>query len=93
MSLTITLNPATLAALSAEASARNATCEQVISDVIENYFAVSQSPDPEYDAWFRRMYEAGIAAYERGDFKTNEEVEREAQARRAKIRAKIASQQ
>lgn len=90
MSLTISLNPATLTALSEEASARNTTCEQVVCEMVEGYFYKSSSPNPEYDAWFRAKYEEGIAAYERGDYRTNEEVEREARIRRARIKAKIA---
>lgn len=93
MSLTISLNPATLTVLSEEASARNTTCEQVVCEMIEAYFHKPTSPTPEYDAWFKAKYEEGKAAYARGDFRTNEEVEREAQLRRAKLKARIASVQ
>lgn len=93
MSLTITLNPTTLNALSVEASARNTTCEQVVCEVVEGYFCTPQSPNPEYEAWFKAKHEEGKAAYARGDFRTNEEVEREAELRRAKLKARIASVQ
>lgn len=93
MSLTITLNPATLTALSEEASARNTTCEQVVREMVEGYFYKPASSNPEYDAWFKAKYEEGKAAYARGDFRTNEEVEREAALRRAKLKARIVSVQ
>lgn len=89
MSLTISLNPTTLTALSEEASARNATCEQVVSELIENYFGRPKSPSPEYDAWFKAKYEEGIAAYERGEVCTHADVQRDMAERRKILLARI----
>ena len=89
MSLTISLSPATLTALSAEASARNTTCEQVVCEVVEGYFYTPQSPNPEYEAWFKAKYEEGKAAYERGDVCSHEEVQRDMAERRKRYFARL----
>lgn len=91
MTLTITVSQATLDALTEEAAARNTTCENVASIMLEDCFNPAQSSDTDYNAWFRAKYEAGMAAYERGDFVSNEEVERKAQARRSRLLARIAA--
>ena len=89
MSLTITLNPATLTALSEEASARNTTCEQVVREMVEGYFYKPTSSNPEYDAWFKAKYEEGKAAYARGDICSHEEVQRDMAERRTRYFARL----
>lgn len=91
MSLTITFEPAMLAELEAEASAREVSCEQLVSEAVEDYLQRPKSPSPEYDAFFRKKYEKGIADYKAGRIRTNEEVEKEARLRREKLREMIAA--
>lgn len=50
-------------------------------------FTRPQSPDSEYDAWFRARYEEGIAAYEVGDVCSHEEIRRDMAERRQKYLA------
>lgn len=89
MSLTISLDTTTLDALSKEAAARNTTCEQMAREMIEEYFDMSQSPGPEYDAWFRAKYEEGIAAYKRGDICSHEDVQADMAERRKRFMARL----
>lgn len=89
MSLTISLNPATLTALSEEASARNTTCEQVVREMVEGYFYKPANPNPEYDVWFRAKYEEGKAAHERGDVCSHEEVQRDMAERKKRYLARM----
>lgn len=91
MTLTITVSQATLDALAEEAAARNTTCEHVASTILEGCFTPAHSSDPDYNAWFKAKYEAGMAAYERGEIVSNEEVERKAETRRARLLARIAA--
>ena len=93
MSITISFDPAMQAEPEAEASSREISCEQVVCEAVGDYLQRAKYAHPEYDAWFKAKYEEGKAAYARGDFRTNEEVEREAALRRAKLKARIVSVQ
>lgn len=82
MSLThISLDEATLAELDATSTAITFSRETALKEAIRNY--------SEYDRWFRAKVEEGRRAYFAGDVCSSEDVEREAQLRRAEILAKI----
>ena len=91
MNLTIAFDPAMQAELEAEASAREIPCEQVVCEAVEEYLQRPRSQNLEYDAFFLQKYEEGMADYKAGRITTNEEVEREAQILREKLKAMIAT--
>lgn len=77
MSLTITFEPAILAELEAEASARAISCEQIVCEAVEDYLHRANSSSPEYEAWFKVCYEEGKAAFERGEICSHEAVKQD----------------
>lgn len=91
MSLIIRLSPAAQVALEAEASARNQSYEETASDLIDSFFLLHGVREEGYDAWFRAKVEEGLDAARNGMFASDEEVERRAQERRARLKAKIDS--
>lgn len=71
------------------AKARDRTGAQLLRDFMRG--VVNQQQDAaEYDAWFRREVEAGIAEADAGDLVPAEEVETEAAAWHAKTLRKLA---
>lgn len=93
MSMTISFDPAMQAELEAEASARGISCEQVVREAVEGYFQRPKSVNPEYELFFRQKYEEGMADYEAGRIRTNDEVEKEARLRRERLKSMIAARQ
>ena len=93
MNLTIAFDPAMQAELEAEAAAREIPCEQVVCEAVGEYLQRLKSPSPEYDAFFFKKFEEGMADYKAGRIRTNDEVEKEAQIRREKLRDMIAARQ
>lgn len=89
MDMTISLDPGIMEALAEEAAARNSSCEQVVRDLLEDYFTGPKSFDPDYEAFFRAKVNAGRKDIEEGRIFTNEEVEAEAGIRRERLLAKI----
>jgi predicted transcriptional regulator len=72
----------------AAAKARDRTGAQLLRDFMRDYVRQQQEAAA-HGAWFRREVQMGIAAANSGDVASNEEVEAEAAAWRAKTRKKM----
>jgi predicted transcriptional regulator len=66
------------------------TAAQLLRDFMRQYVRKSDD-EAAYDAWFIAEVERGIAEADAGDLIPHEEVEAEAEARRAQLRRRIAS--
>ena len=66
------------------------TAAQLIRDFMRDYVR-GKEEQAAYDAWFIAEVEKGIAEADAGDVVPHEEVEAEAEARRAELRRRIAS--
>lgn len=93
MNLTIQLSPATQLALEAEASARNQSYEETASNLINAFFLLHGVREEGYDAWFRAKVEEGLEAARKGQFVSDEEMARRAQARRNRLLGKAQTRQ
>lgn len=89
MSLTVTLDQEILNALEEEATARSIPCEQIIREAVEERYSLASAANPEYEAWFRAMYEEGKAAYERGEICSHEEVKQDMAIRRKRYLTRL----
>lgn len=91
MNLNISVKPGIFAALEAEASARDISCEEAASKVIETFFDLHGVLESAYDVWVKEKVEEGLDALRRGDVRTNEEVERDMEKLQARVLAMQAS--
>ena len=66
------------------------TGAQLLRDFMREYVR-KREEDAAYDAWFIAEVERGIGEADAGDLIPHEEVEAEAEARRAQLRRRIAS--
>lgn len=73
----------------AAAKSRDRTSAQLLRDFMRDYVR-QQQDSAEHDAWFRRQVQAGQDAANAGELLPAEEVEAEAAAWRAGIRAQAA---
>lgn len=76
------------AAFGEAAKAHDQTGAQLLRGFMRD-FVKRQQAEIEYDAWFRRQVEEGLASANAGDLIPSEEVERYFAARRAETRRKI----
>ncbi|SMF04391.1 Predicted transcriptional regulator [Xaviernesmea oryzae] len=76
------------AAFGEAAKARDQTGAQLLRRFMRD-FVKQQQAEIEYDAWFRREVEEGIASANAGDVISAEDVEKHFAARRAETRRKI----
>lgn len=76
------------AAFSEAAKARDQTGAQLLRGCMRD-FVKRQQAETEYDTWFRRQVEEGIASANAGDVVSAEDVEKHFAARRIETRRKI----
>ena len=80
--ITVRIDPELKAAFSQAAEARNRTDEELLREFMQDYIE-TQRTDSEYENWFRRQVQIGIAAADAGELISGEEVEAEFAALRA----------
>ena len=78
------------AEFSSAAKARDRSSAQLLRDLMRD-FVRQQKEAAAHDAWFRRQVQLGLDAASTGDVITAADVEAEAEAWRAAVRRKLAS--
>jgi predicted transcriptional regulator len=86
--ITLQVDPNLKQAFSLAAQARNRTDEDLLREFMQD-FVDSNRTDAEYDAWFHRQVQIGIAAAEAGDLIPADEVEAEFSALREAAMRKL----
>ncbi len=83
------VDPTLKAAFTAATGAEDKPAAQVLRDFMRSY--VSEKEESEYDAWFRRQVQKGMASAGEGKLISAEDIEAEFSVRRAETRRKLAN--
>lgn len=73
--LTVKMDETTLARLDAVAAERGATREDMVQIAVEELISSSEARSPALEDWQLALIDEGLAAAERGEFASDEEME------------------